>query len=94
MQYPVELPGVRTWQFLKAAVDALRKHKGESELSVRQFDRLLDSKRELVNIDDDRVRRSVNGATRAARRSETRSFSSRCWTPGSRCWTRRTRGWT
>ena len=60
MQYPVELPGVRTWQFLKAAVDALRKHKGESELSVRQFDRLLDSKRELVNIDDDLVRRSVN----------------------------------
>ncbi|MCE2457738.1 MAG: Fe-S cluster assembly ATPase SufC [Dehalococcoidia bacterium] len=60
MQYPVELPGVRTWQFLKAAVDALRKHKGESELSVRQFDRMLDSKRELVNIDDDLVRRSVN----------------------------------
>ncbi len=60
MQYPVELPGVRTWQFLKAAVDALRKHNGESELSVRQFDRLLDSKRELVNIHDDLVRRSVN----------------------------------
>ena len=60
MQYPVELPGVRTWQFLKAAVDALRKHRGESELSVRQFDRMLDSKRELVNIDDDLVRRSVN----------------------------------
>ena len=60
MQYPVELPGVRTWQFLKAAVDALRKHKGETELSVRQFDRLLNSKRELVNIDDDLVRRSVN----------------------------------
>ena len=60
MQYPVELPGVRTWQFLKAAVDALRKHKGESALSVRQFDRLLDSKRELVRIDDDLVRRSVN----------------------------------
>ena len=60
MQYPVELPGVRTWQFLKAAVDAIRKHNGESELSVRQFDRLLDSKRQLVNIDDDLVRRSVN----------------------------------
>ena len=60
MQYPAELPGVRTWQFLKAAVDAIRKHHGESELSVRQFDRLLDSKRELVNIDDDLVRRSVN----------------------------------
>ena len=60
MQYPVELPGVRTWQFLKAAVDSIRQHKGESELSIRQFDRLLDSKRELVNIHDDLVRRSVN----------------------------------
>ena len=60
MQYPVELPGVRTWQFLKASVDALRKHRGESALSVRQFDRMLDAKRELVNIDDDLVRRSVN----------------------------------
>ena len=36
------------------------KHKGESELSIRQFDRLLDSKREMVNIHDDLVRRSVN----------------------------------
>ena len=60
MQYPVELPGVRTWQFLKAAVDSVRKYNGESELSVRQFDRLLDSKRQLVNIDDDLVKRSVN----------------------------------
>ena len=60
MQYPVELPGVRTWQFLKAAVDALRRHRGEPQLSVRQFDRLLDEKRELVQIDPDLVKRSVN----------------------------------
>ncbi len=60
MQYPVELPGVRTWQFLKAAVDAIRRHKGESQLSVRQFDRLLDEKREIVRINPDLIRRSVN----------------------------------
>ncbi|MDP7413722.1 MAG: Fe-S cluster assembly ATPase SufC [SAR202 cluster bacterium] len=60
MQYPVELPGVRTWQFLKAAVDAVRRHRGESQLSVRQFDRLLDEKREIVKIDPDLIRRSVN----------------------------------
>ena len=60
MQYPVELPGVRTWQFLKAAVDAIRRHKGESQLSVRQFDRLLDEKREIVQIYPDLIRRSVN----------------------------------
>lgn len=60
MQYPVELAGVRTWQFLKASVDALRKHRGEDEFSIREFDRLLDEKREIVQIDTDLVRRSVN----------------------------------
>jgi Fe-S cluster assembly ATP-binding protein len=60
MQYPVELTGVRTWQFLKASVDALRKYRGEDQFSVRQFDRLLDEKRQIVQIDQDLVRRSVN----------------------------------
>ena len=59
-QYPMELPGVRSWQFLKASVDAIRQHKGEKELSVREFDKLLDEKRQLVEIDADLVRRSVN----------------------------------
>ena len=59
-QYPVELPGVRTWQFLKSSMDALRKHKGEEELSVRDFDKILEEKRQQVEIDQDLVRRSVN----------------------------------
>ena len=59
-QYPVELPGVRSWQFLKSAVDAMRQHKGEKELSVREFDKLLDEKRAYVDMDTDLVRRSVN----------------------------------
>lgn len=60
MQYPVELAGVRTWQFLKASVDAMRKHRGEEQFTVRQFDRLLDEKRKIMQIDEDLVRRSVN----------------------------------
>ena len=59
-QYPVELPGVRSWQFLKSAVDAIRQHRGESELRVRQFDRLLEAAMETVEIEGDLVRRSVN----------------------------------
>ena len=59
-QYPVELPGVRTWQFLKAAVDAVRKEKGMDELGVRDFDNLLEEKRSLVEMDSDLVKRSVN----------------------------------
>jgi Fe-S cluster assembly ATP-binding protein len=59
-QYPVELPGVRTWQFLKAAVDAQRQQRGEEEMSARDFDRLLREKAQVVEIDQDLVRRSVN----------------------------------
>jgi len=59
-QYPVELPGVRTWQFLKAAVDAIRQHRTLEELSAREFDRLLTEKRQLVEIAPDLVKRSVN----------------------------------
>ena len=59
-QYPVELPGVRTWQFLKAAVDAIRKENGDEEMGVRDFDKLLEEKRQLVEMDPDLVKRSVN----------------------------------
>ena len=59
-QYPVELPGVRIWQFLKAAMDALRVHRGEEEMSAREFDQLLKQKVEMVQIDQDLVRRAVN----------------------------------
>lgn len=59
-QYPVELPGVRSWQFLKSAVDAVRQHRGERELRVREFDRMLEEKMASVEIDADLVRRSVN----------------------------------
>ncbi len=59
-QYPVELPGVRAWQFLKAGLDAKRQHNGEEELSARDFDRLLREKIRLVEIDPELTRRAVN----------------------------------
>ncbi len=59
-QYPVELPGVRTWQFLKAGMDARRVHRGEEELSAREFDRMLNEKVKMVEIDPELVRRAVN----------------------------------
>ena len=59
-QYPVELPGVRAWQFLKAGVDARRVYNGEEELSAREFQRLLDAKVKQVEIDPELVRRAVN----------------------------------
>ena len=59
-QYPLELPGVRAWQFLKAAVDALREHRGEEEMGAREFDRLLREKIKMVEIDPDLIKRAVN----------------------------------
>ena len=59
-QYPSELPGVRTWQFLKAAVDAVREHRGEDQLSIRAFDGLLQEKMKIVEIDPELTKRSVN----------------------------------
>lgn len=59
-QYPAEVPGVRPWQFLKAAVDSIRVHQGQKSLSVRAFSKLFDEKVADVGIDPDLVKRSLN----------------------------------
>jgi Fe-S cluster assembly ATP-binding protein len=59
-QYPVELPGVRNRQFMKAALDAIRQHRGEEELGARQFDVLYREKVKALGIDADLMKRSVN----------------------------------
>ncbi len=59
-QYPLELPGVRAWQFLKAGVDARRLHRDEKEMSAREFDQMLKAKIQEVQIDPDLIKRAVN----------------------------------
>jgi len=59
-QYPVELPGVRNRQFLKASLDAIHQHRGEDELNARQFDTLYKKKVKEVGIDPELIKRSVN----------------------------------
>lgn len=59
-QYPVEIPGVSTDYFLKAAVNEVRKHRGEKELDAMQFLKLFKERRELLEIDDSFTRRAVN----------------------------------
>jgi len=59
-QYPLELPGVRAWQFLKAGIDARRLHNGEEEMSAREFDQMLKAKIQEVQIDPDLIKRAVN----------------------------------
>ena len=60
MQYPSEVPGVRPWQFLKAAKDAIDDANGEKKMSVRQFSKLFDEKVEEIGINPDLIKRSLN----------------------------------
>ena len=59
-QYPVEIPGVSSVNFLKAAVNSQRKHRGEPALDAMDFMVLLREKLALVEMDEAFLRRSVN----------------------------------
>ncbi len=59
-QYPIELPGVSTHQFLRTAVNAIRAHRGEAPLSVRAFIDRMKEKAAFVNLDPALMNRSVN----------------------------------
>jgi len=59
-QYPVEIPGVSNVYFLKAALNALRKHRGEGELDAVEFLALVKERSKIVQIDEELVKRSVN----------------------------------
>ena len=59
-QYPVEIPGVNNTYFLRAAVNAGRRHRGEPELDAGQFLRLVRQKLKLLDIGDDLLQRSLN----------------------------------
>ena len=59
-QYPVEIPGVSTSYFLKAAVNAIRKHRGQSELDAMDFLQLVKDKMKLLEMDQSFMNRAVN----------------------------------
>jgi Fe-S cluster assembly ATP-binding protein len=59
-QYPVEIPGVSTSYFLKAAVNAVRKHRGQTELDAVDFLKLVKDKMALLKMDKSFMNRAVN----------------------------------
>ena len=88
-QYPIEIPGVATMTFLRTALNAQRKKRGEAELTTPEFmKRVREARRQ--------ARRSIRtccaaasmSASPAARRSATRSCRWRCSSRASRCSTR------
>jgi len=59
-QYPVEIPGVNSTYFLKAALNEVRKHHGQPELDAMEFLTLVKEKMKLMELKDDLLKRSVN----------------------------------
>jgi Fe-S cluster assembly ATP-binding protein len=59
-QYPVEIPGVSTSYFLRAAVNETRKHRGQPELDAKEFLKLVKEKQALLKIDGSFMNRAIN----------------------------------
>ncbi len=59
-QYPVEIPGVTTNYFLKAAMNSIRKHRGEDELDAMDFLKVAKEKAKLVKMDERLLNRGIN----------------------------------
>jgi Fe-S cluster assembly ATP-binding protein len=59
-QYPIEIPGVSTAYFLKAGLNAIRKHRGLDELDAMEFLTLVKEKMKLLEIDQNLLNRPLN----------------------------------
>ncbi|HRK22106.1 MAG TPA: Fe-S cluster assembly ATPase SufC [Fimbriimonadaceae bacterium] len=59
-QYPVEIPGVSNTYFLRAALNAVRKHRGEKEMDAMSFLKFVKDKAKLLDLDPAMLNRSVN----------------------------------
>jgi Fe-S cluster assembly ATP-binding protein len=59
-QYPVEIPGVTNMYFLKAALNAIRKHRGLEELDAMEFIALVKEKMKVIDFDQSLLNRPVN----------------------------------
>jgi Fe-S cluster assembly ATP-binding protein len=59
-QYPVEIPGVNNTYFLRAALNAQRKHRGETELDSMQFLKMVREKLAVLHLKDELLHRAVN----------------------------------
>ena len=59
-QYPVEIPGVSNTYFLRAALNAIRKHRGQEDLDAMDFLKLVKQKTKVLHIDEELLKRPVN----------------------------------
>ena len=59
-QYPVEIPGVGSNNFMKSALNAVRKHRGLSELDAMEFLKLIRTKRDELGVAEEMLKRALN----------------------------------
>ncbi len=59
-QYPVEIPGVTNTYFLRSAINSIRKHHGEDDITPKEFMALVKEKAALMELDSSMLSRSVN----------------------------------
>ena len=74
-QYPVEIPGVNSTYFLRAAFNEIRKAKGQPELDAIDFLALVKDKMKLLDLKDDLLKRSVNEGFSGGEKKTCRNFS-------------------
>ena len=73
-QYPVEIPGVGNTYFLKAALNAVRKHRGQPDIDALEFLKLARSKMKLVQMDEGLLNRPVNEGFSGGEKKRTEIF--------------------
>jgi Fe-S cluster assembly ATP-binding protein len=93
-QYPVEIPGVATMTFLRTAINAQRKARGEAELSTPDFIRKVREVADRLNFSQDMLKRPVNTGFSGGEKKRSESSRWRFWSRSCASSTRRIRGWT
>ena len=93
-QYPVEIPGISNAYFLRSALNAIRKYRGEDEMDAMDFLPLMREKLKLLDMDEKLMNRSVNESFPAARRSATKFCRWPCCSRSWRFWTKPIPAWT
>ena len=78
-QYPVEIPGVNSTYFLKAAYNELQKHRGLPELDAADFLIFVRERVKLLDLDDDLLKRAVNEGFSGGEKNGTRFSRWPCW---------------
>ena len=73
-QYPVEIPGVANMMFLKAAVNAQRRRRGEKELDAVEFLKLAREKAKQLEMDDKLLQRAANGGSSSRKKKRNEIF--------------------